>query len=58
MELIRGTTLREWLAQKRTWQQTLGVLCQIARGLEAAHKAGLEHRDVKPENVLTTSPSS
>ena len=52
MELVRGTTLREWLKQKRTWPQTLGVLCQVARGLEAAHKAGLVHRDVKPENVL------
>jgi eukaryotic-like serine/threonine-protein kinase len=55
MELIRGSTLREWLAQKRTWQDTLRVLCQIARGLEAAHLAGLVHRDVKPENVLMGS---
>lgn len=55
MELIRGTTMREWLAKKRSWPETLEVLCQVARGLEAAHRAGLVHRDIKPENVLMGS---
>ncbi|MFT3706155.1 MAG: protein kinase [Archangium sp.] len=53
MELIRGTTLRGWLeAKPRTWVEILKVLIEAGRGLEAAHAAGLVHRDFKPENVL------
>jgi eukaryotic-like serine/threonine-protein kinase len=52
MELIRGVTLREWLATPHPWPETLRLLCQIGRGLEAAHRASLVHRDLKPENVM------
>jgi tRNA A-37 threonylcarbamoyl transferase component Bud32 len=53
MELVDGATLSEWLsAQERTVAQILDVLLQAARGLAAAHAAGLVHRDFKPSNVL------
>jgi serine/threonine protein kinase/tetratricopeptide (TPR) repeat protein len=56
MERLRGRTLRQWLAkQPRSWREIVDVHVQAARGLMAAHGAGIVHRDFKPDNVLLTS---
>ncbi|HWB77856.1 MAG TPA: serine/threonine-protein kinase, partial [Nannocystaceae bacterium] len=52
MEHVRGTTLGRWLEQPRTPAQILAVLVQAGRGLAAAHRVGVVHRDFKPDNVL------
>lgn len=52
MEFVEGQELGAWLRTTRTWQETLEVFLAAARGLAAAHGAGLVHRDFKPPNVL------
>jgi serine/threonine protein kinase/beta-lactam-binding protein with PASTA domain len=54
MEYVRGRTLREVLADRRKLQpaEALAILDQALSAVAAAHRAGLVHRDVKPENIL------
>lgn len=54
MEYLPGHTLRDVLVEhgSLTPRLTLAYLDAVVEGLAAAHRAGLVHRDVKPENVL------
>jgi serine/threonine protein kinase len=52
MELVDGVTLRHKLDRTTPWRTVLSIYLQAARGLAAAHVAGLVHRDFKPDNVL------
>jgi hypothetical protein len=53
MRLVPGSTLAE-LAHERALDapRALALLRQVGEALDAAHAAGLVHRDVKPQNVL------
>lgn len=57
MELVEGTDLQKFV--KRHGPLSIIDACQLirqtARGLQAAHKAGMVHRDIKPSNLLLSN---
>lgn len=54
MEYVKGITLKEKVARGLPTADAVRLAGEIARGLAAAHSAGLIHRDLKAENVIVT----
>lgn len=59
MPLLEGQTLAAALEQEPRWSfpEVCRILREAASGLAEAHRTGLIHRDVKPENIFLEGPA-
>lgn len=54
MELLEGRNLRHLLVESGTVapQRAVNIIRQACAALEAAHRGGIVHRDIKPDNIM------
>lgn len=56
LEYVNGITLRELMDENGAMKprEATEIICDVLDGLSHAHKMGLIHRDVKPQNIMVT----
>jgi serine/threonine protein kinase len=56
MEFVDGESIGQYVDRQGAFPESEAVrlICQVCEGLQRAHKQGLVHRDVKPDNILIT----
>lgn len=54
MEHVEGITLKTYISKKGqlSYNEVISIAIQVGRGIEAAHKKGIIHRDIKPQNIM------
>ena len=52
MEYIEGCDLNQWLQIPRELTEVLQVFVRLSSALEAVHREGMVHRDIKPQNIF------
>lgn len=60
MELVKGESLRQLLQREIRLEphRAVALMRDICAGVGMAHRQGLLHRDLKPDNVIVTPPST
>lgn len=57
MELLSGYSLVTYIKERKlSLRETLEIFIEVADGLAHAHKAGIIHRDIKPDNIHLGQP--
>ena len=57
MEYVEGITLKTYIEKKGqlTFKEAISIAIQVGRGIEAAHKKNIIHRDIKPQNIMIST---
>jgi serine/threonine protein kinase/Tfp pilus assembly protein PilF len=56
MEYVEGKSIKEIIREKKlSIEEILNIAIQITEGLNAAHKKGIVHRDIKSDNLMLTT---
>ncbi len=56
MELVEGITLKTYIQKRGRMdsKEAIAIALQVVGGIEQAHKNGIVHRDIKPQNMIIT----